>query len=189
MEASTDFDDDGHPMPITEDDLDDSEYNPANDAYLAMTQHLQGRLMVCAKQLRPSHLAIAKLADAGLKNKDIAERVRLAPESVCNILKKPLVREVRELMTKYSMLVAGSTQAMRDAMLYRIAVRNEISDPKVAISAIAEMNKLVHNERVHQLNQKQGGTSQQTIIVQLGDPRLKPSALDNAPRHLIRDLN
>jgi hypothetical protein len=74
-------------------------------------------------------------------------------------------------------------------MLYRIAVRNELVDPKISLSALAEMNKTEHNERVHQLAKKQGGTSNQTVIVQLNDPRLQPSKLDEAPAHLIKDIN
>lgn len=189
MEASVDFDADGEPIEITESDLDNSSFNPANDSYLAMTSHLQGRLTAQARVMRPSHIAIAKLLDTGLKNKDIALRVRMTPQAISNIKHSEPVKELRSLMNKYSSLIAGSTQAMRDNMLYRIAVRNEISDPKVSISAIAEMNKLVHNDRVHDLNKKTGGNATQTVIVQLGDSRLKPSALDEAPAHLIKDVN
>ncbi len=189
MEATTDFDEEGNPVAVTEADLDNSEFNPANDAYIAMTKHLQGRLTAQARVMRPSHVAIAKLIESGMRNKDIAVRVRQTPGSISTIKNSAQVKELIRLMNKYSSLIAGATQAMRDAMLYRIAVRNEISDPKVSISAIAEMNKLVHNDRVHDLNTRTGGTSNQTVIVQLGDARLKPTALDVAPKHLIKDIN
>ena len=189
MEASGDFDEEGEPLEITHDDLDNSEFNPANDAYIAQTKHLQGRLTAQARVMRPSHVAIAKLLDAGYKNKEIALRVRMTPSTISGIKNSEDVKQLRSLMNKYTSLLAGATQAMRDSMLYRIAVRNEICDPKVAISAIAEMNKLVHNDRVHQLNKKTGGTATQTVIVQLGDSRLKPTALDEAPAHLIKDVN
>ena len=189
MEVTTDFDEDGFLEPITEEDLDNSIYNPANDAYLEMTAHLQGRMTNLARVLRPSQLAMIKLADQGHKTAYIAAQTRTCPATVLRTLKLPRSVDLLNLMRKYSQLIEGVTSAMKDAMLYRIAVANEINDPRISIAAIAELNKTEHNDRTHQLNQKQGGTSNQTVIVQLGDARLKPSSLDAAPKHLMRDIN
>ena len=170
-------------------DLDNSEYNPANDAFIGMLKALQERMTKSAKLLRPSHLAIAKLADQGYRNNQIALQVRVTPSTVSTVLRREDVMDIRDAMQQYSALIAGSTQAQRDNMLYRIAVRNEISDPKVAISAMAELTKTEHNARVHQLNKKQGGNSSQTVVVQIADSRLQPSKLDEAPAHLLKDVN
>lgn len=189
MRLEQEYDDDGKPIPISADELVDS-HNPANDLYVQMSKHLQQRMVVAARQLRPSHLAIAKLAQAGHPIKDIAAQVKLVPQSVRNILKTPMVVELNDTMQKYHALQAGMTKAMRDAMCYRIALRNEISDPKVALAAIQELNKLDHNDRQHALNQKQGGQRTQTVVVQLADPRLKQTSLDDAPKHLmVKDVN
>ena len=184
-----DFDDSGEPLVINEEDLDNSKYNPANDAYLAMRKHLQGRMSAIARQISPQKLAMVKLAAQGAKTRQIADQTRVCPDTVLKTLKKPEVIELLELMHKYSSLMQGVTDAMKNAMLYRIAVRAELDEPKIAIAAIAELNRSAHNERTYKLNEKQGGTSQQMVVVQIGDARLKPSNLDQAPRHLIRDVN
>jgi hypothetical protein len=170
-------------------DIEHSEFNPANDALIGMMKELQQSMTRAARGMRPSHLAIAKLADKNMKTIDIAAQTRLTVAAVYNALRNPQVIKLRDTMTQYQGLLAGCTQVQRDNMLYRIAVRAEIPEPKIAIAALAELSKTEHNAKTRQMQQKQGGTSNQTVVVQIADARLKPSKLDDAPAHLIKDLN
>jgi hypothetical protein len=170
-------------------DIEHSEFNPANDALIGMMKEQQQVMTIAARALRPSHLAIAKLAEKGLRPNDIAKQTRTKIQTVYSILKTPAVVKLRDAMTQYQGLLAGCTQVQRDNMLYRIAVRAEIPEPKIAIAALAELSKTEHNAKTRQMQQKQGGTSNQTVVVQIADGRLKPSKLDESPVHLLKDVN
>ena len=69
-------------------------------------------------------------------------------------------------------------------------MREELLDPRTAIAAIAEINKMRTDTDSAQAKLKQNETIQDktTIIIQLADARLLPSPLDN-PQLNLKDVN
>jgi len=93
-------------------------------------------------------------------------------------------------LTRLYSLRDGTRYSQRELMLYRIACRNELTDPRTSIAALAEINRTKNDTPEAKARAKQNlDISQQPqVIIQLADPRLTASPLDELPP-TMKDIN
>lgn len=137
--------------------------NPANDEYLRDVEALKRLIVSQTKCLHPAHVEIVKKHHLGKKQVDIAEQVSLTPTTVGRALKAPAAQKLLALLQHLALMMDGPRDAQRRNFLWRIAIANEEKDARVAISAIAEINKMTHQDK--QLDAGQlGGNVVQVVI-------------------------
>lgn len=135
------------PLHITDiAEVEENPYHPHNDAYHKEIKHLQNIIMVTQREMRPQHVAVAKMHFAGRANVDIAKELDYTPNTISNILHREDVQKLLTLLNYVDAAMSGPTSAHRRAVLTRIMVDNENKNPKIALQAIAEMNKMDMNQ-------------------------------------------
>lgn len=147
-------------------------YNPANDKYYKTKSDLERRIIHASSIMRPKQVLAVKKRFSGASNKEIAEALKVAAGTVSGWFKKPEAQRLRSLLAHYGAHIDGPNTDHRKAILHRIVVDNEIQKPTVAISAIAELNRMTG---AYDTGIGSGGTSV-TVIVQ--HPALEKSPLD-----------
>ena len=152
-------------------DLVLDQNHPANDAYIASTQHIQKMIVAQSAQMRPKEVETTKLAHQGMNQTEIGQRLSISPATVGKTLRKEPPQRLRALLSHYDAAIEGPHRAQRKAMLWRIARANEADDPRVAISALSELGK--GDDQPSDLLSK-GGTTQIIINTQ----QLPRGALD-----------
>ena len=174
---------------ITEYDL--SDIVPSNDVAGIARQHLRKELTAVQNNLKHKEIQISHQLVLGNQTMtEIASRVNLHPTTIANTVKRPKVKRYINLLLRLKSLDDGSNYRQRELLLWRIAQQNEISDPRTAISAVAEINRTKADTPEAELRQKENenvsGATQ--VIIQLADARLIASPLDELPNHM-RDIN
>lgn len=152
-------------MPIPLDELPEVEHNPyhpANDAFNKDIRHVQNIIMAAQRQMKPKHVKITKMHFAGKKNVDIAATVGLTPQTIGNVIHGAEAQRLLSLLVYIEAAVEGPTAAQRRAVLTRIMVDHEKKNPKIALAAVAEMNKMDLNK--HAIDQG-GGPGQVNITI------------------------
>jgi hypothetical protein len=149
----------------------EDRYHPTADQYLQSIRRIQTAIVQHSSKLKPTQVTIAKLHHKGKNNTQIAEEVGKNPTTVAKTLKLREVQVLVGLLQHYTLAVDGPKEAVRRAMLWRIATDNEQVAPKTAIAAIAEINKM---EGVGLQNQ---APAQTTIII--NQETLPKTALDH----------
>jgi hypothetical protein len=71
----------------------------------------------------------------------VAKNHDVTPQSVYNVLRKPKAQEFLHLIAQLKALEGGPTDAQRLDMLWRIAKREELDNPKTAIQALDVINR------------------------------------------------
>lgn len=117
-------------------------HHPSADAYIQKAQNVQRMIVATSNLMRPNQVVAIKMAYKGATTKDIATEVGVHTQTVGNWLRSDNGRKLRALLTYYQSSVDGPNVAQRTNMLWRIAHENEEVNPKVTISAVAEMNKM-----------------------------------------------
>jgi len=154
--------------------LDD---HPASDRYLRDIEKLKREIIRQSDTMRPNQIRQVKLKHQGYSNSVIAEKLDKSPSSVSSTLAQPACKKLLALLRYLSMALDGPMEAQRRAMLWRIADRNEEEDPRCAISAIAELNKMDNNALQLEAMKSAGtGSGRVEIIVQ--SPALVRTVLD-----------
>jgi len=111
--------------------------------------------------MRPLHTDIVKRHHAGQQNIQIAEDLNITPQTVSNIVNGDKGKRLRALLAHYEYAIEGPNEAQRRNALWRIALDNEEDEPKTAISAIAELNRMT----LADYTQKQTNAPQTTTII------------------------
>ena len=117
-------------------------HHPSADEYVKKAQNVQRMIVATSNLLKPSQVAAIKMAYKGASTKDIAAELSVHAQTVGNWLRSENGKKLRALLTYYQSTVDGPNVAQRTNMLWRIAHTNEEDNPKVTISAVAEMNKM-----------------------------------------------
>ena len=124
------------------------ETHPATDVYHQSIERLKRAIVQASSDMYPQHVSIAKEAQKGGSYADIGRRLNVCAQTVSNTLKKPKTKYLVELLGYLRMAQDGPQEAQRKHFLWRIAIRNEMEDPRVAISATAEINRMNHNREM-----------------------------------------
>jgi len=117
-----------------------SEFHPANDAYNLEVVRILKEIKRRQKYLEPREMLALEHLVRGKSLEDIRKEhhVRLSAEEISSTK----VTQLAQLISSLYLLRLGVTKKQRSNMLWRIAVRNEIKRPDLAISAIATINKM-----------------------------------------------
>lgn len=149
---------------------------PANDQYLRQIEALKRLIVSQSALMYPTQISIVKKRHLGKRTRDIAAEVELTPASVNRNLKDPKAQRLLALLSHLSIMMDGPREAQRKDFLWRIARRNEVTDPRVSISAIAEINKMSHQGEVL----KRGGNTSggNTVQIVINNETFPRGALD-----------
>ena len=118
------------------------EYNPENQEYHQKTRRFKQLMVSQQAKCRPHHVQVAKQHHLGTRNNEIARALKLHPATVGHILKRPEVKSLVDLLRLYGGHMGGPTLDHKRHILWRIVVDNEKTDPKTAMQAIDQMNKM-----------------------------------------------
>lgn len=115
--------------------------NPDHKKYMQTINHLENTAAAVESTLP----RVARIVADGVLNdqavRHIAERAQTNPAAVRRWQAEPKVKKVVELMRRARRLINAPPLAHRVQLAWRIAVRNEIINPKVSLSAIDLINK------------------------------------------------
>lgn len=150
--------------------------NPANDQYLRQIEDIKRLIVAQSAIMRPTQIEIVKKRHLGKRTKDIAAEVELSPVSVSRSMKDPKAQRLLALLSHLTLLMDGPREAQRRNLLYRIATRNELTDPRVSIAAVAEINKMSHQGQV--LAKGGGGGSGNVVQIVINNETFPRGALD-----------
>jgi hypothetical protein len=123
-------------------EVENDPYHPQNTSFEAGQRRIIRAIEHHTTKLQPKQVEIAKQAHIGKKIKDIALAVNQAPQTVSITLKKPKVRYLLNLLERLKYHRDGASDIHRRQMLWEMAVDNQHDDPRTAIAALQELNKM-----------------------------------------------
>jgi hypothetical protein len=184
------FDNDQFELP---EELEDSVYAPNQDEFKRTLLNVKASMRAITLSMPPRSAQLVKAYHISQSFKKVAEMYRVAPQTVSKHVKSPKGIQLLSLLTMCNQLVSGASSIERQQLLWRVALNNELVDPRVSISAIGEINRMTL-DTPQQIAKEQQNTDLQnspTVIIQLQDARLTPSKLDELPNHMktIKDVN
>lgn len=118
------------------------EYHPANQQFFKDLKALERALVDISQQLGHRHTQIVKMRHKGMRPTDIAEEIGVTATTVSVVTKKPLAQRMLALLEHLSQHRDGPNIDQRKRTLWEIVVDNQETDPKTAIAALQEMNKM-----------------------------------------------
>lgn len=148
--------------------------NPMRDPLLRDIQHIKRAIVARSQSMKREHVEIIKRTHAGEKTRAVSEAVGLTPATVNKVRKSKDGQELMVLLMQLTLLMDGPLEMQRRHMLWRIACENEIENPKVAIAAIAEMNKVDYQKACLE----KGMTGAGTVEIVINANQLPRGALD-----------
>lgn len=157
--------------------------HPTNDEYTKNSKRLLQHITALRKRMPLRTVEICRLAQSGIPNSEIARRLHLKPQTVSNHKNRPIAKQFQAAVAYYHAHLAGPHLALRVNMLWRIAKDHEETSPRIAISAIAEINKVEIALKAVSTTQNQASqenTNNRTLIV-LDQKALPRTSLDNSP--------
>ena len=169
MNLTPTYDDRRIPKSLT----DGYEHHPAADAYMKSLKDIQKSIVTQSLKMKKKDVIAAKLHHRGVKHSAIAEEVGHTPAWVNKVLKSVPCQQLTALLAYYQEALDGPTESARRAGLTRIWHNNEDKQPKVAISAIAELNNMHKAGR-----EAQAGLSLGSITININQETLPKGALD-----------
>jgi len=117
-------------------------YHYANDEFVKNTIALKKEIARAMINLTPNQRYTVKETVKGVPQSDIAAELGVSASTISTSLKKTKVNAVLNMLMHYELMLDAPLEFQRKNMMWRIAVDNEKSKPKVAISAIDTLNKM-----------------------------------------------
>jgi len=151
--------------------------HPLSDDYLLQIERLKRAIVRAHDTMRPNQIKACKLRHQGYSTAAIAEKLDKKPANISALLSQAKCKTLLSLMSYLTLAMEGPREGQRLAMLWRIAVANEIDDPRCAISAIAEMNRM-HNHRENLNAAITAGVGANRLEIIVTSPALSRTTLD-----------
>lgn len=127
-------------------EIEENPFHPMNDQFNKEVKHVQNIIMAHQRQMKVKHVKVVKMRFAGHSNAKIAEMTGYSENWISKVVKRADCQRLLGLLNYIDAAMAGPSVSHRLAILTRIIIRNEEKNPKVALQAIAEMNKMDMNE-------------------------------------------
>lgn len=124
-----------------------SDYYAANDKFVQEEYKLKQEIAEYAKSLEPWEVELARLTAQGLGPTRIAKMIGKRRNTLEERVKNPAVERLVHYFVHLRIYQDGPNELLRQNMLWRIAVDNEDKDPKEAIKALSELNRMAQNKR------------------------------------------
>jgi len=150
-------------LPAEFQEIEYDEFHPSNDEHNRRQENVRQAIYAHQKMMAPKHVQVARQYFAGVKGVTIAENLNISPNTVSKMLHRDDTQKLLGMLNYYQAAKDGMSIEHRRAILNRIAVRNEEEQPKVAMLAISEMNKMDVN--AHNAEIGKGGPTQVSIII------------------------
>lgn len=148
--------------------------NPANAEYFRIIDNIKRNIVKIQLSMPPFHVDIIKKAHGNIPFERIAETLKTDELTIRRVLKSKNGKRLRVMLIHLQMAIEGPNEAQRRNMLYQIMQANMLDDPRVTISAIAEINKMDYQAK--QL--EQGMSSGQTVNITINTDQLPKTVLD-----------
>jgi predicted transcriptional regulator len=118
------------------------QYHPMNSEFHKQSDAIKNSMVDLQMEMSNRDVQAVKLASKGLIQKQIADEIGVCSITVSKLMKQEKSIELLSLIRHLSALHEGPTAEHRKRVLWEITVENKLGEPKTAISAIAEMNKM-----------------------------------------------
>ena len=118
------------------------EHHPSSDQYMRGLRETQQAIVNQSLTMKKAEVMAAKLYHRGMNFTEIALDIGKSAPWVSKIVKTSPCQRLIGLLAYYQEAIDGPIEAQRKAMLWRISQNTEAKQPKVAISALAELNKM-----------------------------------------------
>ena len=151
------------------------QYHPEGDAYMQSLRAIQRAVVAASAKLKPLQVSAVKMTHSGLSYTEIGKRLQRAQNTIARWLALPEAQQLLNLLRHYQSSMHGARQEQRKHMLWRIAVDNEQTDPRVAITAVAEMNRM--EVAIHTVEAKANITPT-TVNIVINQDQLPRTTLD-----------
>lgn len=148
--------------------------HPENDQYMQAVEHVQRQIMHQTTILRTKQVKILKTVFSGANYTEAAAKNQTTAPTVSRLVKSEAGQRLLNLLQYHLKLIEGPNEAQRRNMLWRIAVSEELIDPKTSIKAIEALNKM------HGLiaPDAQAVPQQQAVVININQAQLPRGALD-----------
>jgi hypothetical protein len=169
-------------------DLDELIPSDSHDAIAK--QRLQREIEACARHIRPRYISAITAVCSGSTVAAASRKYHCAAQTLSNQMKSPYGERLLNAIRRLHALRDGTEYIQRELMLWRIAASNELSDPRTSIAAIAEINRTKADTPIDAAKAKENIDLQNMpqVIIQIADPRLVASPLDELPS-TMKDIN
>jgi len=152
--------------------------HPENDQYMVAIERIQRKIMHASRMLRSKHVNIIKSVFSGMNYTEAAVENACSPVTVSRVVDSTYGRRLLDLLQYHMKLLEGPNEALRRNMLWRIAAKEELTDPKTSIKAIEALNKM-HFQDKQLKNPDAGGHHQpQQVTININQQILPKGALD-----------
>ena len=150
------------------------QYHPMGDEFMRHLLGLQRAITTVSARLKPRQVAAAKLFHKGKTKVAIAEELGVHQMTIGKWFKLPDMHQLLTLLQHYAATLDGPREEQRRHLLWRVAVDNRDSDPRTAIAAVAEINRMDMN--THTRATGAGGPT--TVNVVINQDQLPRTSLD-----------
>jgi len=168
----TDFMDLYGALPV---DVTSDESHVLNDQYMREKRSIDTRIQAADDALHPRERQACLLYAQGKNFTQIAEVLDITPITVSRTLKRDRCKFYLALCAQRDLLTSMPERAHRINVLWRIARAHEKEDPRVAITAVKELNTMEHNEKVLEA----GLEGSKPINITINQALLPKGALDS----------
>ena len=152
--------------------------HPENDQYMQAIERIQRKIMHASRLLRTKQVNIIKDVFTGKNFTEVAAINSCTPITVSRLVHSTAGQRLLDLLQYHIKLLEGPNEALRRNMLWRIAAKEELTDPKTSIKAISELNKM-HFQSEQLRNPAAGGQQpQQQVTININQQVLPRGALD-----------
>lgn len=139
-----------HPEAVLPIELATDKYHPNNSDFMKQVRMSKNLIVSQSAACHPMHVMIVKGHFAGRTHAQVGLDNNRTPVTVAKTLKRPECQQLLLQLQHHAALWDGPSLNMRNRALSEIYIDNQADDPRTAIAAIAEMNKMagVYNEKV-----------------------------------------
>jgi hypothetical protein len=117
-------------------------YHPNNSEFFLAMQRAKQALVAQQATMKPLHVEIVKQHFRGKRNVDVAEELDITAGTVSKVVNSAQGKNLKFLLQHFAGLNEGPSQEHRKRVLWEIVIDNQQHEPKTAIAALQEMNKM-----------------------------------------------
>jgi hypothetical protein len=154
-----------------------AQHHPQNDDFMRSLQHVQRQIMHISNTLRPKQVTILKALFSGMTNIAAAKLHSTTAPTVSNLKNSTKGQDLLSMLQYHQQMIEGPNIAQRRSMLWRIAVREELIDPKTSIKATEALNKMTFQEW-EQSNPTNGQAQPSQVTININQELLPKGNLD-----------
>ena len=121
-----------------------NDYYAANDQYVQDEHRVKREIAeyIVSRNLEPWEVELAKLTAQGVAKASIAKQLGKRRATVIERMENPVIAQLTHYFLHLKIYQDAPNEGLRMQMLWRIAKRNEQTDPDTTIKALRTMNDM-----------------------------------------------